>query len=318
MAARTAGAEKAVQLPVKDPELAPYLKATPEFDSDKKEVIDQTRQIAGDDRDAWSVARKLAAWTNKNLEWKVVISADPVQTLATRQADRSEFSSLFVAMARSLGLPARMVTGLAYNGSSFGGHAWVEVWAGRWIELDPTWGTSFVDATHIRDGSNALVTSAALNLIELEVVEAKRAVAEFQKTPRALAEHLSRVIPLADRSEIEAAIDLGVLVDEHMGAGAWVRLNDSEREQTWAAYRRLINELLVYGKGTFGARRVRVVHLEEKGDTAEALCITQPNELFLKLRFVRRNDLWHLVEVVQTDNGLAIAERGAAAHAPFD
>jgi tetratricopeptide (TPR) repeat protein len=307
VAARTAATEKTIQLPVKDPELASYLKATPEFASDKKEVIDQARQIAGDDRDAWSVARKLAAWTNKNLEWKVVISADPVETLATREADCSEFSSLFIAMARSLGLPARMVTGLAYNGSSFGGHAWVEVWAGRWIELDPTWGTSFVDATHIRDGSNALVTSAALNLIELEVVEVKRAVAEFQKTPRALAEHLSRVMPLADRSEIEAAVDLGVLVDEHMGGGSWARLNDSEREQMWAAYRRVINELLVYGKGTFGARRVRVVHLEEKGDTAEALCITQPNELFLNLHFVRRNDLWHLVEVVQTDNTLAIA-----------
>ena len=37
-------------------------------------------------------------------------------------------------------------------------------------ELDPTWGTSFVDATHIRDANNALVTSAALNLIDVEVV----------------------------------------------------------------------------------------------------------------------------------------------------
>ena len=47
-----------------------------------------------------------------------------------------------------------MVAGLAYSGNSFGGHAWVEVWAGKWIELDPTWGTHFVDATHIRDASN--------------------------------------------------------------------------------------------------------------------------------------------------------------------
>jgi tetratricopeptide (TPR) repeat protein len=305
VAARTAGTEKTIQLPVKDPEFAPYLKATPEFASDKKEVIDQARQIAGDDRDAWSVARKLATWTNKNLEWKVVISADPVETLATREADCSEFSALFVAMARSLGLPARMVTGLAYNGSSFGGHAWVEVWAGRWIELDPTWGTSFVDATHIRDGSNALVTSAAVNLIELEVLEAKRTVAEFQKTPRALAEHLAKVIPLKDKSELEATLDLPILVVEYMGAGEWAKLNDTEREQMWSAYRRLVSGLLTYGTDQFGNRRIRVVHVEEKGDAAEALFVTKPTELLLKMRFVRRNGVWHLMEVLQTDDYFA-------------
>ena len=303
--ARIAGEEKTIQLPVKDPEFAPFLKATPEFAADKKEVIDQARQIAGNDRDAWSVARKLAAWTNKNLEWKVVISANPVDTLATREADCSEFSALFVAMARSLGLPARMVTGLAYNGSSFGGHAWVEVWAGRWIELDPTWGTSFVDATHIRDGRNALVTSAAVNLIELEVLEAKRTVAEFQKTPRALAEHLAKVIPLKDKSELEATLDLPILVDEYMGAGEWAKLNDAEREQMWSAYRRLISGLLTYGTNQFGNRRMRVVHVEEKGDTAEALFVTKPIELLLKMRFVRRNGVWHLFEVLQTDDYFA-------------
>ena len=307
VAARAAGAEKAVQLPVVNPEFAPYLKATTEFASDKKEVIDQARQIAGKDRDAWSVARKLAAWTNKNLEWKLTISANPVETLATREADCSEFSALFIAMARSLGLPARPVSGLAFNGNSFGGHAWVEVWAGRWIELDPTWGTSFVDATHIRNATNSLVTSAALNLIELEVVEAKREVAEFQKSPQALAEHLGRVIPLADKSEIEAAIDLSVLVDEHMGAGAWAKLSDSEREQMWSAYRRIVTEVLTYGKHEFGTPQLRLLHLEDKGDRAEASYVTQPGDLLLKLRLVRRDGVWHLVEIFQTDTSLHIA-----------
>lgn len=305
VAARRAGAEKSVELPVKDPQFAPFLRATPEFGSDKQEVIDKAKEIAGNDRDAWSVARKLADWTNKNLEWKFVATADPVQTLATREADCSEFSALFVAMARSLGLPARMVSGLAYNGSSFGGHAWVEVWAGRWIELDPTWGTSFVDATHIRNSTNTLLTSAALNLIELEVLEAKRSAAEFQRSPRALTEHLVQVIPLGDKSEVEATVDLATLTDEYMGANAWSGLSDTEREQMWSAYRRVIIELLGYSKDEFGERRFHVVHLEEKGDRAEAILVTKPTELLLKLRFVRRNDVWHLLEVVQTDTSLA-------------
>src|SRR5205085_4817912 len=115
-----------------------------------KQIMERAREIAGNDRDAWRVALKIADWIYQNLEWKLVATASAAQTLATREADCSEFSDLFVAMARSLGLPARTVSGLAYSGNSFGGHAWVEVWAGKWIELDPTWGTHFVDATHIR------------------------------------------------------------------------------------------------------------------------------------------------------------------------
>src|ERR1051325_226500 len=195
VAARRSPPEKAVELPVKDAEFAPYVKATAEFGADDEQVKKQAREIAGEDRDAWSVAQKLADWTHENLEWKSVANADPAQTLATREADCSEFSALFVAMARSLGLPARIVSGLAYSGDSFGGHAWVEVWAGRWIELDPTWGTHFVDATHIRNTSSSLVTSAALNLLDFEVLEARRSVTDYQKTARALTEHLLKAIP---------------------------------------------------------------------------------------------------------------------------
>lgn len=304
VAARRAEAENALHLPVKKPSLAEYLKPTPEFAADRKEVIDQARQIAGNDRDAWSVARKLAQWTHKNLEWKLVASADPVLTLATREADCTEFSALFVGMARSLGLPARTVSGLAYNGSSFGGHAWVEVWVGKWIELDPTWGTSFVDATHIRAAGDALVTSAGLNLLELEVLEAKRTVAEFQKTPRALAEHLAKAIPAIDKSEIEAAIDVELLTDTHMGAGAWAKLSDSEREQMWSAYRKMLTGIVIsYPTQDDPKQRMRVLHVEEKGDTAEATCLTEPTETLLKFRFVRRNDVWYLIELTQVDSG---------------
>ena len=302
VSARRAGAEKAIQLPVKDPGLAEYLKATPEFAADKKEVIEQARQIAGKDRDAWSVARKLADWTHKNLQWKLVMSADPVLTLVTREADCTEFSALFVGMARSLGLPARTVSGLAYNGSSFGGHAWVEVWAGKWIELDPTWGTSFVDATHIRATGDSLLTSAGLNLLDLEVVEAKRTIAGFQKTPRALAEHLANAIPANDKSEIEAATDAGMLTDSYMGAGAWARLSDSEREQMWSAHNRMLAGIISSHEKEEGyEQRMRILHVEEKGDTAEAIGLTEPVETLLKFRFVRRNGAWYLVELTDVD-----------------
>ena len=304
IAPRRSSPEKPPELPVKDPEFAQYLKATTEFAADNEDVKKTAKEIAGTDSDAWSVARKLADWTFKNLEWKHVTNADAAQTLATREADCSEFSALFVAMARSLGLPARMVTGLAYGGNSFGGHAWVEVWVGKWVELDPTWGTDFVDATHIRDNSNALITSAALNLIDIEVVETKRNVAEFQKTAKALTDHLTKAIPAAARADIEAAIDLSVLTDEFMGQGAWSKMNEQEKEKMWSAYRRMIEEIVTgYGRSS-SDHKLRLLHLEEKENEAEATCLLYPSDWLLKLRLVRRNDLWSLVEVQKTDTAL--------------
>ena len=304
IAARRTEPEKAVELPVKDPAFAPYLKATAEFGADDEQVKKQASEIAGEDRDAWSVARKLADWTHQNLEWKAVARADARQTLETREADCSEFSTLFVAMARSLGLPARLVSGLAYSGDSFGGHAWVEVWAGKWIELDPTWGTHYVDATHIRNESSALVASAALNLIELEVLEARRTVSDFQKTPRALAQHLLKAIPTANKSDLEAVFDLGVLTDELMGAGTWSKMNDAEHDQMSSAYRRALYEITDgYGRPN-STSKMRLLHLEEKDDTAEAICLLGPYDMLMKLRLVRRDGMWYLVEIVQNDSNL--------------
>ncbi|HEX6717083.1 MAG TPA: transglutaminase domain-containing protein [Pyrinomonadaceae bacterium] len=305
VASRRSSPEKPIELPVKDPEFAQFLKATTEFAADNQQVKDQAKQIAGTDRDAWKVARKLAEWTFKNLEWKHVTRADVAQTLATREADCSEFSTLFVAMARSLGLPARMVTGLAYSGNSFGGHAWVEVWVGKWIELDPTWGTDFVDATHIRDSSNALVTSAALNLVEIEVLETKRSVSDFQKSAEALAQHLEKAIPSAAQSDIEAAIDLQTLADEFMGQGAWAKMSEDEKQKMWSAYRRIIQEITSgYGYRYSSWGKLHLLHLEEKGNAAEATCMLYPSQILLKLRLVKRNDLWYLVEVQQSDTAL--------------
>src|SRR5262249_51578822 len=61
-----------VELPITAAEFAPFLKAAGEIRSDDARVIEQARSIAGNDRDAWSVARKLADWTYKNVRWKRV------------------------------------------------------------------------------------------------------------------------------------------------------------------------------------------------------------------------------------------------------
>ncbi len=302
---RRVAVDKKIDLPITNPELSQFLKASNEISSDDKNVINQAKQIAGKEKDAWTVARKLSEWTFKNLTWKSVAVANASQTLATREADCSEFSQLYVSMARSLGLPARIVSGLAYGGSSFGGHAWVEVWVGRWIELDPTWGTDFVDATHIRNSSGTLVTSAGLNLIELEVVEAKRTVADYQQSARALAQHVSRALAQGDRSGVESALDLSVVTDELMGAGSWSQLSSAERAQMSSGYKRALYEIVLGYRKDYDDEKVRFFKVVENGDRADGLCFSANGDL-LKLRLAKRNNSWQLIDIVESSTGLHV------------
>jgi tetratricopeptide (TPR) repeat protein len=301
---RRAAPGQPVVLPVSGKEFAPFLQSTPEIPSDNKNVVDKAREIAGDDRDAWRVARKLADWTYKNLKWKRVETADVAQTLATREAACAEFSKLFIAMARALGLPARMVSGLAYSGRTFGGHAWVEVYAGQWVELDPTWGTDFVDATHVRSATGELVTYAALDLVDIEVLEAPRAVADFQRSAISLVEKLCQELPAGERSALRVALDIAVLTDEQMGAGAWAKMSGREREQMSSAYHRLVSEVIsAYRREASLGLPMRLLTVNEAGDRAEALVMMPQDmsELLMKFKLARRGDAWTLVEVVYAD-----------------
>lgn len=75
---------------------------------------------------------------------------DPDETLASGKGICLDYAALLCAMARSQGIPCRLVTGYAGEEKTY--HAWVEVWceaegtvdgaiplpAGAWARLDPT------------------------------------------------------------------------------------------------------------------------------------------------------------------------------------
>ncbi|MGA9769677.1 MAG: transglutaminase domain-containing protein [Blastocatellia bacterium] len=295
------------ELPISNAELAPYLKPTSLIRSDDKRVIEKAREIVGEDRDAWSVARKLSDWTFKNLKWKRVDNADSVDTLATREADCLEFSQVFVAMSRALGLPARIVTGMAYGDGSFGGHAWVEVYAGRWIELDPTWGTDFVDATHVRSASGELLAYASLNLVSIEVMEAVRGVMDYQRDPKLLAEKICEEISSDQYTALTDAIDIQTLTDAAIGAGAWSKMSEPEREQLMLAGPKLVTHLSNAFE-RFG-EEARVLKVNKTADHAEAILLMDDfiDESLLKIEMARKGDMWVLVDVIDPQTELHIA-----------
>jgi tetratricopeptide (TPR) repeat protein len=298
-----------VRLPISGAEFAPFLGPMPEIRSDDKSVIDKAREIAGDDRDAWSVARKLSDWTYKNLKWRRVDYATAAQTLATRQADCLEFSQLFVAMARAVGLPARVVTGFAHSDNSFGGHAWVEVYAGRWVELDPTFGTDFVDATHIREATGDLIGYAALDLISIEVIDAPREVMDYQRDARQFAEKLVEEMAAGKETAAAAALDIAALVDERMGAGAWAQMSDGEREQMGRAYHRILTEMASgFRKEAYEQSGLRLLRVAETGDRAEALLIHPLGyrDTLLRIKLARKDGVWMLTELIKEETGFEV------------
>jgi transglutaminase-like putative cysteine protease len=52
-----------------------------------------------------------------------------------------DFSHIFIALSRKVGLPARYVSGYIHEPGEIATHAWVQVWCGQqagWIDIDPT------------------------------------------------------------------------------------------------------------------------------------------------------------------------------------
>ena len=102
-------------------------------------------------------------------------------SVRTRRGDCTEFADLYTTLARAAGLPAHTVVGLAYRPSTAGDagefalHAWNEVAVdGRWRGVDPTWGQTRLDATHMPiQAEDVLAAAAALPRLRFRVVETR-------------------------------------------------------------------------------------------------------------------------------------------------
>ncbi len=86
-----------------------------------------------------------------------------LEVLQKMRGDCNEHSVLFVALARALGIPARVNVGLLYMEGDFYYHAWTQAFAeGRWQTFDATLGQSPADAAHVKLTSGNLDQMLAL------------------------------------------------------------------------------------------------------------------------------------------------------------
>jgi transglutaminase-like putative cysteine protease len=154
---------------VADPQASSFLAAEPLLESDDPQIRAEAEEaVRGADGDRARVER-LTRYVNGLLDKKPTVSLPSArEVLRTKVGDCNEHTALFVAMARSIGIPARIAVGLVFMHGAFYYHAWPEVYLtdrpgfGLWLPVDPTLNQFPADATHLRLARGGLEKQAAI------------------------------------------------------------------------------------------------------------------------------------------------------------
>ena len=139
------------------------LSPEPLVQSGDARIVALARQLRGDTRDPMTAARRINQWVHDSLRKTVAVTIpSAVQVLESRAGDCNEHTQLFLALSRAAGIPARAAAGLAHVGGKFYYHAWPEVFVGKWVAIDPTFGQFPADAAHLRFVYGGLARQAEL------------------------------------------------------------------------------------------------------------------------------------------------------------
>ena len=186
-----------------DPRAREYLAAEALIESDDPLIraeAEQAARGAEGDRDR---AERLTRYVNGLLDKKPTVSLPSArEVLRTKVGDCNEHTALFVAMARSIGIPARIAVGLVFMHGAFYYHAWPEVYVterpgrGLWLPVDPTLNQFPADTTHLRLARGGLDRQSAIlpligrlkmTIVELEFVPGTERVIVGRATEQAAA-----------------------------------------------------------------------------------------------------------------------------------
>jgi transglutaminase-like putative cysteine protease len=145
------GAVRTYSLPYDGAEHRDDLAATPLLQIEHPRVQAAAAEATAGERDALQAVRRLLGWMNGYMRQAPTVSIpNALQVLDQRQGDCNEHSVLFAALARAVGLPARVVAGVVYLDGAFYYHAWNEVWLGDWVAVDPAFNQFPADPTHLK------------------------------------------------------------------------------------------------------------------------------------------------------------------------
>jgi len=120
-------------------------------------IVGQANLLALGDDDLFSVVSKIGFWVKNNIEYNLSaadISRPASWVFENRVGTCDELTSLFISMVRSLKIPARFVSGVAFsNSTGWSAHGWAEVYFSGvgWVPFDPTFGQfGWIDPGHVK------------------------------------------------------------------------------------------------------------------------------------------------------------------------
>lgn len=108
--------------------------------------------MIGNENNAVEAAAKLVNGVYRFLEKNPTASLpSALDVLQTKKGDCNEHAILFTALARAVGIPAKIYVGLVnLNGYAYYYHAWCAVWLGKWVPVDPTFNQFPADVGHLK------------------------------------------------------------------------------------------------------------------------------------------------------------------------
>ena len=182
-----------------DPDVQPALASETFIESDAPEIVAEAAKAVNGVAGARARAERLTRYVNALLDKKPTVSLPSAQeVLRTKVGDCNEHTVLYVAMARAVGIPARIAVGLVYIHGAFYYHAWPEVYLeetrgqgsglraegsglaaegsgvraqgsgleakslGLWLPVDPTLNQFPAEATHLRVARGGLDKQAVV------------------------------------------------------------------------------------------------------------------------------------------------------------
>ncbi|MBI2659903.1 transglutaminase domain-containing protein [Candidatus Woesearchaeota archaeon] len=223
-----------IDFPIKElpKDIIVYTAPSETIDSGNEGIIRLASELVKGEDDLYAAVFKIADWTKNNINYNLSTLTEKASlkaswVLENRQGVCDELTSLFIALLRAVGIPARFVSGISYTNSelfpeNWGAHGWAEVYfpGYGWVPFDVTYGEyGWTDPTHIKFKESIdsdepstyyqwLGRNADLKTNELEIkTELKERIGYF-KTPLSLkAEPLKHAIGLGSYNLLTATLE---------------------------------------------------------------------------------------------------------------
>ncbi len=132
-----------------------YTMVTDRVQSNSPDIQNLALNITANSTDNFERVAKLSMYVQNLVQYDLSYVGtwkDALWILKNKKGVCLEYATLYAAMVRSIGIPARILIGYAYDSSENAmiGHAWNEVYVGKWVPVDPLWGEiGYLDGGHV-------------------------------------------------------------------------------------------------------------------------------------------------------------------------